>query len=120
LLPSETPLIVLLARSVFVTNPVAVKLDVIVGLAIEGEEASTTLPVPVTPFSPNTPPLSYSMSPDVPLVIVVVPTARLVAAAVTVQGDPRVQVCPFTVVEEFSNPEFGIVVEYVNALPPFP
>jgi len=42
-----------------------------VGLAV-----NATLPVPLTPFSPNTPELLNSMSPGVPLEIVVVPTVR--------------------------------------------
>ena len=41
--------------------------------------------------------------------MVVVPTAIPVADAVTVQLEPRVQVCPFTVVLEFVRPAFGIV-----------
>ena len=46
------------------------------GVTSVGLVASTTFPVPVTPFSPNTPELLYSMSPFVPLVMVVVPTVR--------------------------------------------
>ena len=68
---------------------------------MEGDVACTTDPDPVVANSPSTPLLSYSIYPLVPFDIVVVATVIFVAAAVTVQLDPNVQVCPFTVVEAF-------------------
>jgi hypothetical protein len=50
-----------LARSVFVTSPVAVKDEVTVNPETEGDVASTTLPLPVVARSPSVPPLSYKI-----------------------------------------------------------
>ena len=41
---------------------------------VEGDEASTTLPVPVVGRSPSTPELSYKMYPEVPPDTAAVPT----------------------------------------------
>ena len=80
-----------------------------VGVVIVGLPASTTFPVPVVATSPKVP-LSDRMRPLVPLSTVVVPTVILVAERpLRVQLPPRVQVWPFTVVEELVSPEFGIV-----------
>jgi hypothetical protein len=50
----------------------------------------------------------------VPEATAVEPTVIVVADAVTVQEDPSVQVCPFTVVLAFTSAEFGM---FVNTLP---
>jgi hypothetical protein len=93
-----------LARSVFVTRPIAVKDEVTVNPETEGDVISTTFPDPVVPRLPSVPLLSYKIYPLVPLDTVVVPT--VIPVAVTVQLPPKVQVCPFTVVEALVRSEF--------------
>jgi len=68
-----------------------------VGALIVGLVARTTVPVPVTPFSPNTPELLYSISPVDPLVIVVEPTVRVLTDAEGEQVEPSVQTVPLMV-----------------------
>jgi len=73
------------------------------GLVIVALVAKTTLPVPVTPFSPRTPELLYSISPLVPLLTTVEPTVSAVTAPAGAHVEPNVQVVPLTTILELTR-----------------